>query len=139
MPLIINGGQFSDERGTISYFNDLDLSPVKRMYIIAHTDTSTVRAWQGHKQEHKWFHVLAGSFKMVLIKPDNWEFPSTDLGYQDYNLTDKNNEVLHVPGGYATGFKALEANSRLLVFSNFTVSESQNDDFRFDKNNWYNW
>ena len=128
-----------DNRGTLSYFNDFNLSSVKRIYILEHPETSIVRAWQGHQHENKWFHVVSGSFKIVLVKPDNWASPSADLGCQEYHLTVENNQVLHVPGGYATGFKAIESDSKMLVFSNFSMEESMNDDFRFEKDKWYNW
>jgi dTDP-4-dehydrorhamnose 3,5-epimerase len=44
-----------------------------------------------------------------------------------------------IPGGYANGFKALEDNSRLLAFSNLSLEESRQDDYRFEKNMWKNW
>ncbi len=48
-------------------------------------------------------------------------------------------EVLHIPGGYANGFKALKAHSRLMVFSDFSMSDAGTDDFRFDKSLWFDW
>ena len=50
---IIKGGEFQDERGKLIYFNDFDLTIVKRFYIIEHPDTEIVRAWQGHKKRRK--------------------------------------------------------------------------------------
>jgi dTDP-4-dehydrorhamnose 3,5-epimerase-like enzyme len=136
---IIVGGQNTDERGTVSYFNDFDLSPVKRLYILENANVNVVRAWQGHKHEQKWFHAVAGNFEIVLVKPNNWESPSNDLEYTECKLHAENNSILHVPGGYVTGIKATSPNAKLLVFSDFTVAESKNDDYRFDKDLWYNW
>jgi len=136
---LILGDRFSDPRGTLEFFNSLDLQGVKRVYFISHNDTINVRAWQGHKSESKWFHVVNGSFKIVLVKPDNWDFPSEELDATAYSLTENDCTVLKVPGGYATGIKAMTANSKLMVFSNFTLAQSNLDDFRFDRNNWYKW
>lgn len=135
-PRLITGGLHTDSRGTISFINDFDLSAVKRMYMIEHSDTSTVRAWQGHKVEQKWFVVTAGSFKVGLIAPDNWNEPSDILPVQEFTLYAGEPSVLHIPGGYLNGFKALEPNSKMTVFSDATVEESKADDYRFDKDKW---
>ena len=136
---LITGGTYEDNRGILTYFNEFDLTPIKRLYILEHPDTSVTRAWQGHQHENKWFHVVTGLFKVVLVQPDNWNSPSPDLSHQEFVLCAVDNQVLHVPGGYATGFKAIEPDSKMLVFSNFSVEESQEDDFRFDNDKWYNW
>ena len=136
---IIKGEQYSDVRGSITYFNNLDLSVVKRFYKIKHPNKEVVRAWQGHMKEQKWFYVLSGTFKVVLVRPDNWQIPSADLIYEEFVLSDLSNHILHVPGGFINGFKALAKDSEIMIFSNFTVEESSDDDFRFDKNLWYKW
>ncbi len=102
-------------------------------------NTDTVRAWQGHRKEEKWFYVVEGAFKIVLVEPDNWENPSNELTTEEFVLKSSRNQVLHVPGNFANGFRALEPESKIMVFSSFTVDESLNDDYRFDKNNWYDW
>lgn len=139
MPQIIEAGTHTDERGKLVFFNQLDMARVKRFYVIEPAGASTVRAWQGHKKEEKWFYVISGSFKVVLVQPDSWEMPSRDLVVEEYELKASTPEVLHIPGGYANGFKALEAGSKMMVFSSFTVEESVGDDYRFDKNMWYKW
>lgn len=136
---MIQGGEFTDARGRLIYFNDFDMKEVKRFYVIEHPDTSVVRAWQGHQFEQKWFYVVLGSFKVVLVKPDDWKLPSDDLRTEEFDLLSVNPQVLHIPGNYVNGFRALEANSKLIVFSSFTVEESSKDNYRFDKNKWYDW
>lgn len=136
---VFTGGTHTDNRGTLSYFNDLDLSPVKRFYKIEHPDMNIVRGWQGHQHEKKWFHVIAGLFKIVLVKPDNWKFPSLNLKFEEYKLDAQANVVLHVPGGYASGIQASRPNSVMIIFSDFSAQESLNDDFRFNPDKWYNW
>jgi dTDP-4-dehydrorhamnose 3,5-epimerase-like enzyme len=136
---IITGGQFNDDRGTVSFVNDFDMSSIKRFYAIQHTSVEIVRAWQGHKVENKWFYCVRGSFLINVIQIDNWEQPSMDLIVTSHYLKSRNPSVLYVPGGHVTGIKALEADSSLIVFSNMFVKESKDDDFRFDKNKWFNW
>ncbi len=136
---LIIGAKHVDKRGTLIFFNELSLEPVKRFYVVEPDNKDTVRAWQGHKKEQKWFYVLSGSFKVVLLKPDNWEIPGENLDLQEFNLSKDINQILHIPGGFVNGFQALELNSRLMVFSDSTLSKSIADDFRFDKSLWYEW
>ncbi len=136
---IISGGEHVDARGKLTFFNEFDLKEVKRFYVIEPHDSNIVRAWQGHKLEQKWFYVLNGSFKIVLVKPDDWENPSDFLSADEYILTSTNLQVLYAPRGFANGFRALEMDSRIMVFSSFTVEESCDDDYRFDKEKWYDW
>lgn len=136
---IIQGGEFEDTRGKLNFFNDFDMKPVKRFYIIEHPDIDIVRAWQAHQKEEKWFYVLDGGFKIVLVQPDDWERPSDMLAVEEFILQSTEQQILSVPGGHANGFKALEPKSKIMVFSSFTVEESSKDDYRFDKNNWYDW
>lgn len=139
MPNIITGGSFTDARGTLYFVNDFDLLPVRRFYIIDHPDTSVVRAWQAHKTEQKWFYVLTGSFKIVIVKPEEWISAPERPVPQEYVLRNGDNRLLHVPGGFANGFQALEPHSKLIVFSNYAIADAGTDDHRFDKNLWYNW
>ena len=135
----ISPKRFVDQRGSLTFFPHWDLSKIKRSYIIEHPDASIVRAWQGHKREDKWFIVVQCEFKILLVKPDNWTNPSADLKPAVFTLNSSECRVLYVPGGYASGLTAVEPNSRLMVFSNFTTRESKEDDFRFDKHLWYKW
>jgi len=135
----ITGGRHVDERGMLFFFNDFDMKPVRRFYIIEHTETNTVRAWQAHQKEQKWLYILRGSFKIVVVKPDHWEKPSQKLPVNEFILKADGNQLLHIPGGFANGLKAMEANSKLMVFSDFSMADAGKDDFRFDKDLWYDW
>ncbi|NQX40311.1 dTDP-4-dehydrorhamnose 3,5-epimerase [Pedobacter steynii] len=138
-PIFIPGGHHSDFRGVVSFVNDFHLDNVKRLYTIDHPNIDIVRAWQGHKVEQKWFCVVAGSFKMLVVKPDDWVNPSEELEVIEFTLSVESMGVLHIPGGYANGFKALEPNSKFIVFSNFSTEQSSDDNYRFDQNSWYDW
>ncbi len=136
---IISGGQFHDGRSTVSFINDFDMTPIKRFYVIHHPNIEIIRAWQGHKLEQKWFYSVVGSFLINVIQIDDWEQPSTDLVVTSHHLKSGNPTVLYVPGGHVTGIKAIEADSSLMVYSDMFINESRDDDFRFDKNKWFNW
>ncbi len=138
-PAFIPGDTFKDTRGSISFINDFQLDGVKRFYAIQPANINIIRAWQGHREEQKWFYVVAGSFKIVVVKIDNWEVPSSDPDIHQFDLNADNSGVLHIPGGYANGFKAIEPNSKVIVFSDFTVQQSANDEYRFDQNKWFDW
>ena len=136
---IISGGSFNDERGTLRFVNDFDFSDVKRFYQIENNSTDIVRAWQGHKVENKYFFVTSGSFLICGVKIDNWENPSKNLPVEKYIMSSKESQILMIPTGYANGIKALEENSKLMVFSSNNLEDAKNDDYRFPANMWYNW
>ena len=138
-PEYIHGKNHTDKRGVISFVTDFYLDQVKRFYMIEPADIDTVRAWQGHKKEQKWFCVTSGSFIIAIVRPDDWENPSADLEVAVFVLSSNSTGVLQVPGGYANGFKALEPRSKVIVFSDFTTEQSSNDSFRFDQSLWHDW
>lgn len=139
IPEIIQGGEHTDARGKLTFFNDFDMKHVRRFYQIQHPDVQVIRAWQAHKIEQKWFTVLEGSFKIVIVKPGEWLGANENSDPKEYILKSGDNQILHIPGGFANGFQALEPNSRLIVFSDFEFEKAGSDDFRFDKNLWYDW
>ena len=136
---IINGGIFTDYRGKIAHVNELDMTEIKRFYIIHHHDIDTIRAWHAHQNEKKWFYCLKGSFTTAFVKIDNWENPSINLKPEIFKLSEKNSKIICIPEGYANGIKADEPNSILMVFSDKVLSEAVNDSWRYDKNMWMNW
>ncbi len=136
LPPPIEGTGFSDERGKLLFFNSFDMREIVRFYEIAPADTLTVRAWQAHKDEKKWFYCLRGSFTVHLIKPDNLNNPSKIIGSEKFILDAEKPRILKIPGGYANGFKGMEEGSTLMVFSNFYLDESKEDDFRYPIEQW---
>jgi len=128
----IEGQCYRDERGKLNFLNDFSLDEIVRFYEIHPANTTIVRAWQGHREEKKWFYCTAGNFTIVLIKIDNFEHPSKSLVAERFELSANTAGVLEISGGYATGFKANEVDSKLMVFSNFNLEQSKNDDYRFD-------
>ena len=139
IPKIINGGKYLDDRGGLDFYNDFDMSLIKRIYFTTNSKTNIVRAWQGHKMESRWFCCVNGSFIVKLIEIDNWDYPSDDLKVFEYKLTTNKQEILYIPKGYLNGFKALSEDSKLMIMSNYGFNEIENDQVRFDQNKWTKW
>jgi dTDP-4-dehydrorhamnose 3,5-epimerase len=133
---LTKGGIHQDNRGIVSFVNSFDLTPIKRFYQIKHQTTNIIRAWQGHQKESKWFYCVEGNFIINYAKPDSWINPSGLESVSSQILEATNPHVLHIPPQYVTGIKANLPNSILIVYSDFTLLESQTDDFRFDINTW---
>jgi dTDP-4-dehydrorhamnose 3,5-epimerase-like enzyme len=126
----IHGDTFSDQRGSVHFVNDFDMTPVVRMYTIQPM-LGIIRAWQGHCNEQKWFYALAGDFTIKVAKVTDWITPDIILK-QTFYLQANSPAVLHIPAGYINGLQALSPHSSLLVFSDFTLAESKMDDIRWD-------
>ena len=132
-PTLLSGNRYTDERGSLFYNNDFDTSLIKRIYFIENISTKVIRGWQGHKIEQRWFNVVQGSFRIKLIKIDNWELPSKHLGCKEFIISNKSLDVLHIPKGYTSCIQSKEEGSKLLAMSDYMLGEIE-DDFRFDLN-----
>lgn len=132
---ILQGGSHEDERGTILFNNKLDLTLVKRMYIIENKDTKISRAWQGHKIESRWFVATQGSFEIKLAKIDDFETSSDNLKLHAFILKSSSLDSLFIEKGYASSIQALEPKSKLVVFSDYHLGEVK-DDYKFDSQKW---
>ena len=129
-PEIIQATAFQDQRGVLHALAGFDLKPIVRMYAIEPASTDINRAWQGHFKERKWFYAVSGSFEVQTIPIDLSGKP--DSGQRrKWILVAAESAVLAISGGYLNGFRALEASSRLLVFSDFDLEASKADDIRF--------
>ena len=135
-PILIDGGFFEDDRGRLDFVNDFDASEIKRMYFITNTMVDFFRGWQGHKIETRWFFCVKGKFEIKLVEIDNWANPANNIEPEVYILEEENPKVLYIPKGYLNGFKSLEKNSKLMVFSNFKLGINPNDDVRFESDKW---
>lgn len=133
IPKIINGDCYSDPRGTLFYNNEFDASAIKRFYIIENQNTDFIRAWQGHKIEQRWFSTVQGSFKIRLIKIDNWEHPSKDLKAVEYIIKSKKMDILYIPNVYANSIQSIEEGSKLLAMADYSMGDVL-DEYRFEAN-----
>lgn len=137
MPKVIQGGNFTDHRGTISYVNDFSFQDIERFYIISNSQENPIRAWQGHKLDAKNFYCLSGSFKIHFVKIDNWDNPSKDLIIETISVSESDCKVVHIPAGYANAIESIEANSKLISFSTLPLTRTKEDDVRFPSDYWY--
>jgi dTDP-4-dehydrorhamnose 3,5-epimerase-like enzyme len=131
IPKIISGNSHTDTRGTLFYNNDFDASQIKRVYVIENATNDVIRAWQGHKIEQRWFSAIKGSFKIGLIKIDNWENPAKSLEMHLFAVNADTLEVIHVPQGYVSSIQSLEEGSKLLVMADYLLGEVK-DEYRYD-------
>lgn len=136
---VFKGQVFEDARGKLIAFNDFSMEKVRRMYQIYHPDTSIVRAWQGHMLESKWFYVTEGAFVVAYLALDDFTNPSKQLSASYHRISADDKIVLSVPCGFANGFKAILPNSKILVFSDLSLEEAKDDNFKFDFDNWLDW
>lgn len=136
---VIRGGSHADDRGTLRFVNDFDMSAVKRFYTICNSAEEPKRGWIMHKRETKWFFPVAGVTE-VKVRGDGeqWEHCSS------YVLRASEPSVLQVPPGHwflieqSSNRTTEQSNNQtmppaeVMVFSNCNVGEFPNDDFRKD-------
>ena len=131
-PTLLQGEAHHDERGTL-FYNNLDVRNVKRVYFIENKNTSIIRSWQGHKIEQRWFNAVTGSFKILLIKIENWENPTQLFKPLEFILKSKTLDMLHIPEGYISSIQALEESSKLMVMADYLFLEI-NDEYKYPQN-----
>ena len=134
-PQVFPGKSITDTRGTISFVNDFTFKNVKRFYEIIHTE-ATPRAFHGHMKEEKYVYVTSGEILLCLVHLDDPKNPSKKNKVYKYILNSENPTVVHIPAGYANGFKVLKKDSKVTFYSTHSVEESKNDDFRFSFDYW---
>ncbi|MFZ3564400.1 MULTISPECIES: WxcM-like domain-containing protein [Tenacibaculum] len=120
---ILSGGNFSDQRGTLTFNNDFDMSAVKRIYTLQNTTTDFVRGWQGHTIEQRWFSCLQGSIKVQCIELDSSEEPNKNLPIEEFILSSESLDVLHIPAGYVTAIQTLSNDAKLVSMSDYKLGE----------------
>jgi len=120
---LIKGNRFVDDRGIMRFNNEFDMTDVKRMYLIEPTP-QLIRAWQGHQIENKWFSVVSGRFEVQVVSMEDHSVKKAFI------LSDDIDVVIKIESGFYNGFKALEPQSKLMVYSDKSLGESLNDDYR---------
>lgn len=137
--IIFDGTNHVDDRGTLIFSNNLDISHFKRQYFVSNFSSQFIRAWHGHKIESKAVSVISGAAIICAVEIDNWENPSKALKINRLILSSENPKWVLIPNGYANGFKTLKKNTVLQFLSTHSTSDSLNDDFRFEYNYWNPW
>lgn len=139
IPSLIEGGLSVDDRGEVAFVNDFHFQGVKRFYKVANHQSGFVRAWHAHKHEAKYVMVTQGAAIVGAVAIDNWDAPSRDAKVYRYVLAAQKPAILHIPAGYANGFKSLTADTQLIFFSTATIDEARSDDIRYDARYWNIW
>ena len=138
-PEVIDGGLAVDDRGSVLFVNDLSLKSFRRFYLISNHMAGFVRAWHGHKLESKVLVVVRGTMLIGAVQVDDWISPSRKAEVMRVVLSASKPSALSIPPGFANGSMSLTQDAQLLVFSNSSVEESQNDDYRFPADYWDIW
>lgn len=138
-PVLFPGKRHVDDRGCFDAVNEFDFEGVKRFYTIRNHRNGYVRAWHAHRREAKWVTVIQGVAIIGAVKINDWQQPSPDLIPFKFVLSEYEPSILHIPAGYANGFKTLMPNTTLLFFSSATIEESVQDDYRFYARYWNIW
>lgn len=133
---LINGGVFSDNKGTLRFVNNFTFKGVKRFYQIDINKKNIVRAFHGHMRESKTVFVISGSILLCLAKINDPKNPSKKIKIKKIVLDSKSPKVCIIPPKYANGFMSLEKNTKVIFYSDRTLEESEKDDFRFPKKYW---
>ena len=126
-PIIITGGHHSDLRGALRFCNGFDMAAVRRFCTISNNSEQPVRGWIGHKLESKWFFPLSGKTEIVVETMDTAS--SVCSTRQTYTLDASNPVVLHMPPGNWFCIKQ-DGNAEVMVFSDCTIGQYDNDDYR---------
>ena len=137
-PIFFESNSSSDERGTVSFTNDLNLQKAVRTYKVENSQLKTVRAWHGHKVEEKWVNVEQGEFLVCVVKVDDFNSPSKNSEIQTYKMSPKDG-FLYIPPNFANGAMNLTEDNAIRYYSSSTLEESLNDDFRFESDYWDPW
>lgn len=120
----INGGLAVDDRGSVRFCNDFDMSRVKRFYQVENHDVGFIRAFHGHKHEKKWFWPTKGTFLVGCFSMSTKESCKMII-------SSESPKALYIPEGHANGAMTLTPGAVLTVFSSSTLEESKGDDIRY--------
>lgn len=128
---LIEGGQATDDRGTVRFVNEVDFTKVKRFYLVSNHSKGFVRAWHGHKKEAKYVLVVKGAAIIGAVNEEE--------EVERFVLSDNKTQVLYIPPGHYNGFKTLTDDTQLMFFSTATLEESLEDDYRKPADEWDIW
>jgi dTDP-4-dehydrorhamnose 3,5-epimerase-like enzyme len=136
VPSIVKGGLAVDDRGQVSFANGFSFANIQRFYMVENFSTEVVRAFHGHVKEEKFVMVVSGAAIVAAVRLDNPSNPNRDVKPLRFVLSERQPQILHVPAGFANGFRVLELKTRILFFSTATLEDSAKDDYRFPYDYW---
>jgi len=121
-----------DDRGFLVQLFHLpdNLFPqIKRIYIVGNFSKGIIRGFHKHEYENKYFVVIQGTARFVLVSTDENNKPKQ---VDTYILSSKNPTILIVPPRVYNGWQSLEENTLLIGISDKILEDSLSDDFRLD-------
>lgn len=130
-PTIIEGGLAVDDRGQLSFANNLAGFEIKRFYQVHNHQQGFVRAWHGHTTESKLVWVIQGA---IILRTISIQDTIPPVHSPKFVLSFSKPQLLFIPKGYYNGFKTLTQDTSVMFFSNKTLAESKNDDIRLPWN-----
>ena len=133
---LIEGGLAVDDRGQLTFANDFDFLNVKRFYMVENFSQNVIRAFHGHLKEEKYVLVVSGSAIIAAVEMGGTLKPKKSNEVHRFILSAKKPTILHIPAGYANGFRVLEENTKIIFFSTSSLEESKGDDYRFPYDYW---
>ena len=135
-PKILKGFNHYDLRGSLSYNNHLDLSGLKRLYVIENSLAQPFRGWDGHEFESKIFITITGRIRFGAVRVKDWANPDPLEEPVAAELDSASVDAFFVSGGYANSILSLEPGSQALVLSSSSLQASLMDDYRIESNFW---
>ena len=138
-PQLMPGGLSVDDRGSVAFVNAADLTGFVRFYLVRNHARSFVRAWHGHRQERKLVTVVTGAALVCCVRVDNWERPSPDLAVYRFVMAAETPAALAIPPGFVNGSMSLRDETTICYFSDATIEQSADDDYRFPARTWDPW
>ncbi len=125
-----------DDRGQVTFANEFRFHGIQRFYLVENFSTDVVRAFHGHLREEKYVLAVSGSALVAAVELDNTTAPNAHNPVHRFVLSARQPALLHIPAGYANGFRALERDTRLLFLSTSTLEAARQDDHRFPHDYW---
>lgn len=138
-PRFLAGAKAVDDRGSVSFVNDFNLADYRRFYTVTNHSSGFIRAWHGHLKESKAITVISGAALIGCAELTSNINPDKEVSVTRVVVSEHNPGVLLIPKGYANGIMTLTDDAVVLVFSDTSVEESINDDYRFPFDYWDIW
>ena len=139
LPYLIPGGLAVDDRGSLTFFNELRLRGFERQYFVSNHRQGFVRAWHGHRREGKAVVAIQGSALVCAVAISDWTTPDPESKVHRFILSSHKPTCLLIPAGYANGFMTLTSDTLLQFLSTSSLEDSLEDDGRFDARYWDPW
>lgn len=124
---LVEVSSFEDERGRlVQIFEESEKLPkARRIYVVKNWNKDTVRAFHKNFSETKYFFVLSGTVKFVLV--DDRPGSPTYRQEEKFVLTAEKPMVLVVPAEVHNGWKALTDGALLLGIADTLMSKHKDE------------